>query len=76
MTKELHPFLHHDSYIACDDTVKLPPSSELVEGLCNGGIKLTGTIHASVHQVIGMAADGSKLIAPRDSELIARAFPK
>lgn len=76
MSKALHPFMHHDSYIACDDPVPLPLSNDLAVGLCAGRIQRVGVVHVSLHKLIGAAADGSGLIAPRDAELIARAFPR
>jgi hypothetical protein len=76
MSKDLHPFLQHDSYVACDDTVKLPCARDLAEGLCVDRIQRVGIIHVSLHGPIRAAAEGSRLIATRDAELIARAFPR
>jgi hypothetical protein len=76
MPKALHGFLEHDSYIACDDTVKLPCARDLAEGLCTDRIQRVGIVHASLHSQIRVAAEGSDTIATRDAELIARAFSR
>jgi hypothetical protein len=76
MPKALHAFLEHDSYIACDDPVKLPCAKDLAEGLCMDRIQRVGVVHGSLHSSIRAAAEGSILIATRDAELIARAFSR
>jgi hypothetical protein len=75
MPQSLHPFMHHDSYIACHDTVSVGTFAQLVAGLCDGSVERLGNIHGSLHELIGIAAAGSKLIAQRDHEQIEQAFP-
>jgi hypothetical protein len=75
MPQSLHPFMQHDSHIACHDTVSVGAMSQLVTGLCDGSVERLGAVHESLPELIGIAAAGSKLIAQRDHELIERAFP-
>jgi hypothetical protein len=75
MPQSMHPFMHHDSHIACHDTVNVGTFAQLVAGLCDGSVERLGTVHASLHELIGIAAARSKLIAQRDQDLIAQAFP-
>ena len=44
MPQALHPFMHHDSHIACHDTVNTGTIAQLVTGLCDGSIERLGTI--------------------------------
>jgi hypothetical protein len=76
MERSIHTFMHHDSYIGCHDTVRLDPIGELARGLCEGSVERLGYVHKSIHELIGIAAAGSKLISVRDSLLIATAFPR
>jgi hypothetical protein len=76
MPRSLHPFMQHDSHIACHDTVSIGTIGQLAAGLCDGSVERLGTVHESLHELIGIAAAGSKLIAQRDHELIVQAFPR
>jgi hypothetical protein len=76
MPQSLHPFMQHDSHIACHDTVTIGTIGQLAAGLHDRSIERLGTIHESLHELIGIAAAGSKTIAQRDHELIGRAFPR
>lgn len=71
MTKADHPFMRHDSYIACHDTVRLDPMDTLASGIGNGTIKRLGFIQDAVWELICVASEGSRLISPRDQKLIA-----
>jgi hypothetical protein len=76
MPQSLHPFMQHDSYIACHDTVSIGTIGQLAAGLSDRSVQRLGTVHESLHEMIGIATAGSKLIAQRDHELIERAFPR
>jgi len=69
-----NPFMHHDSIIACHDTVRLPPLGELIAGLADRSMSLVGYLHHDLLVIIAAAAAGSPLIAARDAELIATGF--
>jgi hypothetical protein len=71
-----HPFMHHDSFIACDDTVKLPTRDELIAGLCDRNINQVGNVHQTLFGSIALAAAGSATIAGRDADLISGAFAR
>jgi hypothetical protein len=74
MQLSAHPFMGHDSYIACHDTVALPTRSELIDGLLQRAIDHVGRLDAGVYAHIAAAAQRSALIAERDSALITAAF--
>jgi hypothetical protein len=59
MPKSTHPFMHHDSYIGCHDTVRLDPIGELAMGLCDGSVERLGNLDASLYALISVAATGS-----------------
>src|ERR1017187_9394914 len=48
MRQSDHPFMRHDSYIACHDTVRLAPINELAAGLCDGSVERLGYVQASL----------------------------
>jgi hypothetical protein len=74
MLLQEHPFMRHDSVIACHDTVKLPTRDVLIEGLLHGVVDHLGRIHQTLFGQIAAAAAGSALIAERDSALIVQSF--
>ena len=69
-----HPFMKHDSVIACHDSLKLPARDELIAGLCDRSINQVGHVHQSLFALMASATVGSPLISVRDAELIATAF--
>lgn len=69
-----HPFMSHDSYIACHDTVRLPAAKELVEQLHARRIEILGYISRGVVAKIASMSAGSPVIAERDLQLIATNF--
>jgi hypothetical protein len=69
-----HPFMHHDSFIACHDTVSLPPRERLVDGMLKGQVDHVGAVARELHAQIAAAARGSPLIATREAALIVAAF--
>jgi len=71
---EQHPFMKHDSFIACHDTVKLPTRDELIDMLILQRASHLGRVASAIHAEIAFAAAGSPLIAERDSGLIVKAF--
>jgi hypothetical protein len=74
LTKADHRFLHHDSFIACHDTVRLDPTNVLAKGLCDGTATLLGYIERDVCELICEAVEGSKLISQRDQKTVASVF--
>jgi hypothetical protein len=72
--KSTHQFMQHDSYIACHDTVSLVLFYQLAAGLHVGSIERLGAVEISLFTQIATAANGSRLIALRDAELIKAAF--
>ena len=70
-----HPFMQHDSYIACHDTVRLPAAPELARLLWAHEAQILGVVSATLNTLITTAAAGSSLIAERDMKLILTAFP-
>lgn len=75
MLQVKHPFMHHDSYIACHDTVRLPPVPELARLLWAREAQILGTVDLGLYPQITAAAADSVLIADRDMPLIKAAFP-
>jgi hypothetical protein len=71
-----HPFMDHDSFVACDETVKLPGRAELLDRLCNREIEYSGSTARDLFGPIALAAAGSPLISSRDAALIAAAFTR
>lgn len=69
-----HPFMSHDSHIACDDAILLPSREDLIDGLVNRAVDHVGHVALSLYPQIIAAAHGSSLIAPRDTDLIVSAF--
>jgi hypothetical protein len=74
MSKAEHPFMQHDSYIACHDTVRLDPIDALAAGLVGGSVRRLGFIRDDLWESICVASAGSRLISPRDQKLIAAVF--
>jgi hypothetical protein len=70
-----HGFMHHDSSIACHDTVRLPAARDLAVGVWAQEIEILGILSPGVVRQIANAAKGSPLIADRDLELIVASFP-
>jgi hypothetical protein len=69
-----HPFMAWDSYIACHDTVRLPPFPELVAGIEAGEFVRLGTVDRRLFPVIVTAAEGCRLISRRDAAAIRSSF--
>ncbi len=74
ISKQLHPFLAHDSCIACEDAARLPSRRELASKIVDGDIKVLGHLHRSLYPQVMAATAGSPLIAERDAALIVVAF--
>src|SRR6185437_2009190 len=56
MPKSAHPFMAHDSFIACHDTVLLPTRDELIQGLVDRTVDHVGYVATSLHGPIATAA--------------------
>jgi hypothetical protein len=69
-----HPFLEHDSVIACHDTVALPAQDRLIDGFIRSIVTYIGHVQRGIFPAISRAAADSPLISGRDAPLIARAF--
>lgn len=76
MLKADHSFMHHDSYVACHDTVRLPAARDFAGLLWAGKAQILGNLHASLYEAIAAAANGSPLIADRDVRLIVAGFSR
>lgn len=76
MPVSTHPFMRHDSFIACDDTVKLPARDQLIAGLCDRTIEQVGYVSRTLFPAMVAAAEGSRMIATRDAELLRQAFTR
>lgn len=82
MSKALHPFMAHDSYIACDDTIGIACGpggvtgtvQHLIEAILIDQVKILGMLHSSLFPNVMAAASGSRLIADRDAAIIMTAF--
>jgi len=74
MLSAVHPFMQHDSVIACHEAVRLPPRDELIDRLIEGSAEHIGHVHQTLFGLIAQAAAGSSTIAERDATLIVRAF--
>ena len=74
MTQAEHPFMQHDSFIACHDTVRLDTIDQLAAGMQRKTIQRLGYVDLAVCELILKASQGSPLIAPRDQELISSVF--
>ena len=70
-----HPFMQHDSFIACHDTVRLPAAPELARLLYEREAQVLGALSTSLYALITRAVTGSSLIAERDMKVIMAAFP-
>lgn len=74
VTKNIHPFLTYDSFVACHDVCPLGPMRELAEGIVSNEVEIIGQLHASLYDAVLLASRDSPLIADRDQTVISRAF--